>query len=178
MKNRVLLSCIVASIVAFCPFQSDASSSSSNMGEVRRTFHGLSTIHGLGGFVYLITKDQDFRSLCAISPVNLSDIVRKIENCKPRVHGWTHGIDGYLLECLQEIRLLDGRLTRINLYHTVDVEGGEKQLVYIIAHKELVSLPELGTMIGSIGGATYRLEDVKELESSHEFLLITLSMVS
>lgn len=157
----------------FCPFSLNVNSE---------------MIQDLDGFVYLITKDNVYEC-STIGPVDLSCIMDAIAGVKRHfdcMDGYHYGINGYLIiKCLQTIKIFNptlplssDQLMRINAYQKINAALHEDRLVNIIADKDLVVLPELGTVMGTTDGITYRLKGVRELETNDAFLVLTLSVIS
>jgi hypothetical protein len=179
MKNRALLSCFLAAMAGCLPFLSNTSSSSSNVGGDRISMDTM--IGGRKGFVYSVKRSQHANPSAPIVVAELASIIDNIAKLKPRVFGCVDHIDSYEIRCLQEIEIREGVLMRTNFgnfKYNVNAEPHESQLIHIIAEKELVIVPEVATVFGTVGGITYRLESVKELENSDNFLVLTLSAVS
>jgi|GEM_PF-2577247 len=169
-----------AAVDRFCPFSLGACSSHSDVKEVvRRT----RMIEGLDGFIYLITKD-DVYECSTVGPVHLADIIENITFFKRLTtsklqDGYKLGMNGYLvIRCLQKIDLHDSHLMRTNFYQKVHADLREDRLVNIIVDKDLVVLPEVGTVMSTTSGKAYRLKSVKALKTNDDFLVLTLEKLT
>jgi len=177
MKNRALSLYCLATIASCLPFLSNTGSSSSNVGENGPSMDTM--IGGRKGFIYSVITSEYADSNASVVAAELASIVNNIAKHKPRVFGYTFCTGSYELRCLQEIEIRDGCLMRTNFGNfkqNVNAEPQEGQQIYIIAEKDLVIVPEVGTILGSVNGdVVYRLESVKELEDN--FFVLTLKQI-
>jgi hypothetical protein len=177
MRNRALSLCFLATIASFLPFLSNTGSSSSTVGG-----NGISMDTMIGnrkGFIYSVITPTYTDPNSPVVAAELTSIVSNIAKHKPRVFGLILHIDSYELRCLQEIEIRDGRFMRTNFGNfkqKVNAKPQEGQQVHIIAEKDLVIVPEVGTILGTVtGDVVYRLESVKELEDN--FFVLTLKQI-
>ncbi len=145
MIKRALLTCLFAAMAGILPVSLHASKSFK-----KATIDRIIKHKKVARYSIYFMDERCSKFCVAVRKVHLIDLIKDIIELQPRAHGFVKGSkrNQYCIMCMEELQIEDA------------------QFVKLLVPNSLFIIPEIGTVIGTLGGATYRLEKAERVKAT------------
>ncbi len=143
MNNRIIVSCLLTAVIGTSPIFILAGKKTKKQ-SINMVIKGKKVAH------YWVRTDYIQKS--PLKPARLTDLIEDLIELQPKVHGYSlpSKRHKYYITCIAQ--------TQANMQ--------DEQFVKLLVWKEFFIIPAVDTVIGTIGGATYRLESAKRVKAT------------